>query len=105
MHTIVSLYRPLKLTAFTLPPHDDDRGDPTPPSVTVNLTGDPAANEPSIALSFSIDEAKELADRLTQLVSDAQEGKYSQAGRELLDYHDEKAAARYAKINAEKDRS
>lgn len=105
MHTLMSLYRPLKLTAFTLPPHDNDRGEPTPPSVTVNLTGDPEANEPSIALSFSLEEATELADRLTQLVTEAQAGKFSQEGQELLAYHDEKAAARYAKINAEKDQA
>lgn len=102
MHANFSVHQPLEIRAFSLPPHETDRGKPADPSITVYLTGESAYQEPSVNMSLSLDEAQDLADTLSQLVAGARANSFSKEGHELLAYHDEKAAAHYAKRAAEK---
>lgn len=86
MHANFGLYRPMSIKAFALPPHQDDDGDEVDGRITVYLFGGPEAEQPSVNLSMTVEEAEELSEQLAHLAKSCRDGVYNENGHELVEY-------------------
>ncbi|OUC77290.1 hypothetical protein [Gordonia lacunae] len=87
MHSIFTSYGDMNIEAYSIRPHKSpENGREREASIAVRLgTGGVAEGDRPVYLSFTIDEAQELADVLKNLSEAARRGEYSKSGDELIE--------------------
>jgi hypothetical protein len=97
MHLNMTIHRPLELNAFSIPEGTTEQGRHSEATIALYLASNSGENPATGFAYLSIEEAEAIANRLTELVSDAKRGVFSEAGVEMNERRD----ARREKLNAE----